>query len=193
ALARQAVRSTDLDVPDDVPRNLTMLRLSQIMPVPADPAKTAELTRIAARMESTYGRGRYCRPDGECFDLQQLSDTLALSRDPASLLEAWVGWRSISVPMRQDYQRFVELVNEGARGLGFADAGTMWRAANDMPPDEFAAEVDRLWGQVKPLNAALHCHVRAKLGEHYGVDLVPQNGPIPAHLQGNMWAQAWGN
>ncbi len=193
ALATQAARYNDLDLPDDVRRKLTLLRLSQTMPAPADPAKTAELTRIAARMESTYGRGRYCRPDGECFDLQQLSDTLALSRDPASLLEAWVGWRSISVPMRQDYQRFVELVNEGARGLGFADAGTMWRSAYDMPPDEFAAEVDRLWGQVKPLYDALHCHVRAKLGEHYGFDLVPQNGPIPAHLLGNMWAQAWGN
>ncbi|MFO7262380.1 MAG: M2 family metallopeptidase, partial [bacterium] len=122
-----------------------------------------------------------------------LSDTLALSRDPDRLLEAWVGWHSISIPMRQDYQRFVELVNEGARGLGFADAGAMWRSGYDMPPDEFAAEVDRLWSQVKPLYDALHCHVRAKLGEYYGFDLVPQDGPIPAHLLGNMWAQAWGN
>jgi len=193
ALAKQAARYIDLDLPDDVRRKLMLLRLSQIMPAPEDPAKTAELTRIAARMESMYGRGRYCRPTGECFDLGELSDTLALSRNPASLLEAWVGWHSISVPMRQDYQRFVELVNEGARGLGFADAGAMWRAGYDMPPDEFTAEVDRLWGQVKPLYDALHCHVRAKLGEYYGFDLVPQDGPIPAHLLGNMWAQAWGN
>jgi len=193
ALAKQAARYVDLDLPEDVRRKLTLLRLSQTMPAPADPAKTAELTRIAARMESTYGRGRYCRPSGECFDLEELSDTLALSRDPDRLLEAWVGWHSISIPMRQDYQRFVELVNEGARGLGFADAGAMWRSGYDMPPDEFAAEVDRLWSQVKPLYDALHCHVRAKLGEYYGFDLVPQDGPIPAHLLGNMWAQAWGN
>jgi len=193
ALAKQAARYVDLDLPEDVRRKLTLLRLSQTMPAPADPAKTAELTRIAARMESTYGRGRYCRPSGECFDLEELSDTLALSRDPDRLLEAWVGWHSISIPMRQDYQRFLELVNEGARGLGFADAGAMWRSGYDMPPDEFAAEVDRLWSQVKPLYDALHCHVRAKLGEYYGFDLVPQDGPIPAHLLGNMWAQAWGN
>jgi len=193
ALAKQAARYVDLDLPEDVRRKLTLLRLSQTMPAPADPAKTAELTRIAARMESTYGRGRYCRPSGECFDLEELSDTLALSRDPDRLLEAWVGWHSSSIPMRQDYQRFVELVNEGARGLGFADAGAMWRSGYDMPPDEFAAEVDRLWSQVKPLYDALHCHVRAKLGEYYGFDLVPQDGPIPAHLLGNMWAQAWGN
>ncbi|MDH3364114.1 MAG: M2 family metallopeptidase, partial [Gammaproteobacteria bacterium] len=37
----------------------------------------------------------------------------------------------------------------------------------------------------------LHCHVRAKLGETYGTDKVPQDGPIPAHLLGNMWSQGW--
>jgi len=193
ALAKQAARYDGLDLPEDVRRKLLLLRVSQTMPAPADPAKTAELTRIAAALESTYGRGRYCRPSGECFDLQQLSDTLALSRNPAHLLEAWTGWHSISVPMRKDYQRFVELQNEGARELGFADAGALWRAGYDMPPDEFIAEVDRLWGQVKPLYDALHCHVRAKLGEYYGFELVPQDQPIPAHLLGNMWAQQWGN
>ena len=32
----------------------------------------------------------------------------------------------------------------------------------------FPAELDRLWGEVKPLYEALHCHARAKLGELYG-------------------------
>ena len=32
-----------------------------------------------------------------------------------------------------------------------------------------------------------------KLAEKYGTKLVPPNGPIPAHLLGNMWAQEWGN
>src|SRR5690606_4735395 len=82
---------------------------------------------------------------------------------------------------------------EGARALGFADLGAMWRSNYDMPPDAFAREVDRLWEQVRPLYVALHCHVRAKLGEKYGFDLVSQTGPIPAHLLGNMWAQQWGN
>ena len=39
--------------------------------------------------------------------------------------------------MRKDYARFVELANEGARELGFADLGAMWRSNYDMPPDEF--------------------------------------------------------
>jgi peptidyl-dipeptidase A len=103
----------------------------------------------------------------------------------------WQGWRRVSVPMREQYERFVELTNEGAREFGYDDLGALWRAKYDMSPDAFEAETARLWKQVEPLYEALHCHVRAKLGEHYGVDKVPQDGPIPAHILGNMWAQQW--
>ena len=49
------------------------------------------------------------------------------------------------------------------------------------------------WEQVKPLYDELHCHARATLGDIYGQDKVPQEGPIPAHILGNMWAQDWGS
>jgi peptidyl-dipeptidase A len=91
------------------------------------------------------------------------------------------------------YERFAELSNAGARELGFADVGAMWRSGYDMPPDAFSQELERLWGQVKPLYDALHAHARARLAEAYGNALVPEDGLIPAHLLGNMWAQQWGN
>jgi len=69
----------------------------------------------------------------------------------------------------------------------------MWRSKYDMPPDAFAAEVDRLWGQVKPFYDSLHCYVRAELNSKYGDAVQPKTGPIRADLLGNMWAQEWGN
>src|SRR5258706_4860 len=72
------------------------------------------------------------------------------------------------------------------------DLAPMWRAKYDMDPDAFAKELDRLWDQVRPLYLSLHAYVRTKLREKYG-DAVPANGPIPADLLGNMWAQEWGN
>jgi peptidyl-dipeptidase A len=95
--------------------------------------------------------------------------------------------------MRARYARLAELSNAGARELGFADAGAMWRSNYDMPPAEFSAELERLWGQVRPLYASLHAYVRGRLNRQYGDSLVPKNGLIPAHLLGNMWAQEWGN
>jgi peptidyl-dipeptidase A len=194
-LAGKAARFNDLDLPYDVDRKLSMLRTSMTMPAPNDPAKTTELAQISARMESTYGRGEYC-PDGEsggCRSLSELEETIDRSRDPEALEEAWTGWRTISPPMRDDYERFVELMNEGARELGYADTGALWRSNYDMPPDAFAAELDRLWGQVRPLYEDLHCYVRAELVEEYGPDVVAPDEPIPAHLLGNMWAQDWSN
>jgi len=113
------------------------------------------------------------------------------SRDYDELLDAWVGWRTVSPPMRDRYERFVEIANEGAKELGYGDLGEMWRSGYDMSAAEFETETERLWGQVKPLYDELHCHVRAKLGETYGEELVPQDQPIPAHLLGNMWSQGW--
>ncbi|HET7747263.1 MAG TPA: M2 family metallopeptidase, partial [Vicinamibacteria bacterium] len=129
----------------------------------------------------------------DCLDVNAITKIMAESRNPDELLDVWRGWHGISVDMKPRYQRFVELGNQGARELKFDDLGAMWRSAYDMPPDAFAAEVDRLWGQVKPLYDALHTHVRARLREKYGAEKVPEAGPIPAHLLGNIWAQQWGN
>ncbi len=192
-LGKQATRYDGLDLPEDVARKLKLLKVSLPLAAPADPAKQKELTGITTAMESLYGKGQYCPQGKPCMDLGQMSTVLAESRDPQQLLEIWQGWRTVSPPMKPMYQRFVELANEGARELGFSDLGALWRSGYDMEPAAFAQELDRLWEQVRPLYEALHCHVRAKLAERYGSELVPTDGPIPAHLLGNMWSQQWGN
>jgi peptidyl-dipeptidase A len=173
-------------------RAIELLKLGTSLPAPKDAARRRELTEIATDLTGMYGAGTYCRNDGDCRQLPELEELIAHSRDYGELLDAWQGWRTIARPMRSRYQRYVELANEGARELGYADLGEMWRAEYDMTPAEFESEAGRLWQQVKPLYDELHCHVRAKLGEVYGIDKVPQDGPIPAHLLGNMWAQEWG-
>jgi peptidyl-dipeptidase A len=193
ALAKEAATYQGLDLPYDVERRLRLLRLSISNPAPSDPARTAELTRILARLESTYGRGEYCPASGPCLDIGEITRIMATSRNPAQLLDVWTGWHTISTPMREDYQRFVTLANAGARELGFDDLGTLWRSDFELEPDAFAQELDRLWDQVRPLYDGLQCHVRAKLGERYGADVVPQGEAIPAHLLGNIWAQDWSN
>lgn len=192
-LANEAARFNDLDLPDELERKLLLLRLALTVPAPSNPEETSELSRIQARMESTYGRGEFCPDQGECWDLQEMSRMLVESRDPALLLDVWKGWRTVSPAMRQDFERYVELGNKGAKELGFDDLGAMWRSNYDMSPDAFARELDRLWLQVRPLYVSLHAYVRRRLRETYGAELVPESGPIPAHLLGNMWAQQWNN
>jgi peptidyl-dipeptidase A len=191
--AKQAVRFDGLKLDAETARKIKLLKLSLTIATPADARESEELTRIVTGMEGTYGKGKYCPTGPEsCQDLEELSKILAESRDPKALLDAWTGWHAIAKPIRQDFVRYVDLANKGARQLGFKDNGAMWRSKYDMAPDDFAKELDRLWEQVKPLYLSLHAYVRNRLREKYG-DAVPATGPIPAHLLGNMWAQDWDN
>jgi len=193
-LAKQSTRFDRLKLPDDLARKMKLLKVSLTLATPSDPKESAELTQIASSMEGTYGKGKWCPPGkGKCLDIEDIGRVMANSRDPNELRDAWVGWHAISRPMRKDYTRYVDLANKGARELGFKDDGAMWRSKYDMPPDEFAQELDRLWEQVRPLYVALHAYVRNRLREKYGSEVVPANGPIPVYLLGNLWAQEWEN
>ncbi len=192
SIVQQSKQYDGAEVDAATRRAIDLLKLGTSLPAPADAAKRKELSIIATDLEGMYGAGKYCPNGNDCKNLPELEDVLAGSRDDEALKDAWQGWRTIAPPMRDKFRRFVELANEGANELGYKDLGEMWRSGYDMSPVAFEQETARLWEQVTPLYDALHCHVRAKLGEVYGKDQVPQDGPIPAHLLGNMWAQQWG-
>ncbi|HSB12826.1 MAG TPA: M2 family metallopeptidase [Bryobacteraceae bacterium] len=193
-LAKQSTRFDGVSLPPDLARKMKLLRLALSLAAPSDPKESDELTRIVAGMESAYGKGKYCASGKDkCLDVQDITRIMAESRNPEELLDAWRGWHTISPPIRKDFSRYVELANKGARELGFADTGAMWRSKYDITPDQFAGELDRLWEQVRPLYVSLHAYVRNKLREKYGDSIVPARGPIPAHLLGNIWAQSWEN
>lgn len=191
--ATEAAKYANVELDPANARKLNILRSALVLPAPLDPAKNAELAQISSELNGLYGKGKYCFADGKCMTQPELSSLMAESRDPAKLLEAWKGWREIAKPMRPLFQREVELANEGAKDLGYANLSELWRSQYDMKPDEFSQELDRLWGQVKPLYESLHCYVRGELNKEYGDAIAPSTGPIPAHLLGNMWAQQWGN
>jgi len=199
---QEAKRFDGLALPDDLARQLKLLRLAQAIPAPSDPAKAGELASIESALRAGYGKGSYCPPatsklhpflkKGEtCLHLEDLDKVLATSRDPAVLTEAWKGWHDTARPQRERYTRYVTLANEGAKELGFADVGAMWRSNYDMKPEDFEADVERLWEQVKPLYDELHCYARAKLRTKYGKDKIPEHGLIPTQYLANMWAQEW--
>jgi peptidyl-dipeptidase A len=193
--AREAARFDAVKVGAVERRQLDVLKNALTMSAPPEPKEAEEVAQLVASMEGLYGRGSYCpggKAGGDCLDILEIEEILGESRDPKRLQEVWAGWHTISIPMKKDYTRFVELSNKGAQTLGFKDTGAMWRAKYDMPPDAFAKELDRLWEQLRPLYLSLHAYVRSKLRERYG-DIVPEKGPIPAHLLGNLWQQDWSN
>ncbi len=193
--AAEAARYAQVEGLDaETRRKLDMLRNSVLLPAPSREGAAEELNAIATRLGSAYGRGKGTL-NGQPINGSDIEAEMGnLERTPAELKEMWASWHdNVGAPMREDYARMTTLANEGAKELGFADFGAMWRSGYDMPPEQFAAETERMWQEVKPLYIALHTYVRRKLNEKYGDAVQPRTGPIRADLLGNMWAQEWGN
>ncbi|AMO71719.1 M2 family metallopeptidase [Sphingorhabdus sp. M41] len=174
-------------------RKLDKLRGGIVLPAPTTEGASTELNEIATKLNSAYGKGKGTL-NGKEINGSDIEAAMGTNRNPEELSEMWESWHSnVGAPMKDDYARMVEIANEGAKELGFADVGAMWRSGYDMPADDFAKLTDKLWAQVKPLYDQLHCYTRDKLNEKYGDAVQPETGPIRADLLGNMWAQEWGN
>jgi len=178
----------------EVARKLDILRNGIVMPAPVRDGAATELNEIATKLGSAYGKGKGTLNGEEINGSDIEAEMGNADRTPAELAEMWASWHdNVGAPMRGDYQRMIAIANEGSKELGFADLGAMWRSNYDMDPDQFAAETERMWQEVKPLYMALHTYVRGKLNAKYGAEVQPATGPIRADLLGNMWAQEWGN
>ena len=191
--ARQASTFDDVEVSEENRRKLNLIKNSFVMPSPLDDTLAGEIANIMAELDAMYGAGQHCFGEGDCYDLEAFEGVIDNSRDPDELLKAWEGWRNIGTPMKDKYLRMVEIGNLGAKDLGYEGLTDLWFSKYDMPAEEFLAETDRVWEELKPLYDALHCHVRSELSEHYGEEVVPKEGVLPAHVLGNMWGQSWAN
>ena len=202
--AKEAFRFDKVEVSSSERRQLYLLKNSLTMSAPPDPKEAEELTRLVASMEGVYGSGKYCPglPPGRPERLRHPKRSVSTSRrSPRSWLRAGIrsGCSRCGKAGTRFHRRSERITRASSscrtrarRVLGFKDTGAMWRGKYDMPPDAFAKELDRLWEQLQPLYLSLHTYVRSKLRDKYGA-VVPETGPIPAHLLGNLWQQDWSN
>jgi peptidyl-dipeptidase A len=193
--ALQAAKFAQVEGLDpEVARKLTRLRTGIVLPAPTTDGAADELSKIATSLSGQYGKGKGTLGGQPISGSDIEAEMGNLELTPAQYAEMWASWHdSVGAPMKGEYARMIEIANEGAKELGFADAGAMWRSNYDMSPEAFAAAKEQLWEDVKPLYLALHTYVRWKLNEKYGDAVQPKTGPIRADLLGNMWAQEWGN
>ena len=163
----------------------------------SDPKEREEVATLGTNLEAEYGKGKACpktgKHAGKRLPIGEVEQVLKSSRDSEEMKEVWAAWHAVGAPLRQKYARFIDLQNKAARELGYKDMGVMWRSNYDMTPEQFAAEVERLWTQVQPFYESLHAYVRTRIARQYGDQAVTKEGLIRADLLGNPWAQEWAN
>ncbi|XP_054986975.1 angiotensin-converting enzyme isoform X2 [Sorex araneus] len=157
------------------------------------PEELTEYTQILLDMETNYSVASVCHDNGTCLSLEpDLTSIMATSRNYEQLLWAWKGWRDqVGKSIRSSFPKYVELSNKAAQLNGYRDAGEGWQAVYETPALEQVLE--QLLEELQPLYLNLHAYVRRALHRHYGSQHIHLEGPIPAHLLGNMWAQTWSN
>ena len=194
-LAEELKQYENVKLPDVLDRKFKLLKLSLFSL--SDPKEREEVATLGANLEGEYGKGEACPDEGEfkgkCLPIGEVEQVFASSRSPEELKAVWKAWHAVGAPLRQKYERFIQLENKGAQELGYKDMGAMWRSNYDMPPEVFSAEVERLWNQVRPFYESLHAYVRSRLVRQHGDQAVTREGLIRADLLGNPWAQEWGN
>ncbi|CAF99822.1 unnamed protein product [Tetraodon nigroviridis] len=127
---------------------------------------------------------------------------MANSRNYSERLHVWEGWRrTVGQKMRPLYEDYVDLKNEASKLNGFEDYGAYWRynyeTIEEDPQflytrDELMKDVRSAYKEILPLYKELHAYVRARLMEVYPGHIEP-DGPLPAHLLGDMWGRFWTN
>ncbi|XP_062535785.1 angiotensin-converting enzyme-like [Armigeres subalbatus] len=190
----------DVDVEDytnpEIRRQLKYLTQISINHLPTSDFNA--LNTALGRMQSIYSSTLICPyeqqncTDGTLSLDPDLYEVLAESEDYDELLYVWREWRDQTGRlMKNDYSEYVRLMNKAAGIAGFDDMGELWR--DSFEQENFVDEMKLLWSQLKPFYGELHTYVRRQLLDIYGDKMDAKDPNIPAHLLGNMWAQAWGN
>lgn len=156
--------------------------------------KFNEIHHLIVEMKELYSRTRLCPykiMNNICnMSLEHdINKIMVQSRDYDELLHYWDSWHSaIGPPLRNKYMRYVQLSNLASKLNGFADAGDQMREGFE--DEYFQQNMAEVMSAVTPLYKQLFTYVRSRLIDRYG-DRIKKDGPLPAHVLGNMWAQNW--
>ncbi|XP_040570335.1 angiotensin-converting enzyme [Lepeophtheirus salmonis] len=188
-------REFNLDLMSDPYIKRKLKHLSNIGMAALEPNDFEQYTQISSKMNTIYSTAKVksYKDSNKLLSLEpDLKEIFSNSRDPQELAYYWKEWRAASGgKMRELYKEYVKFVNMAAKLNGFKDGTAM--KVNNFESEGFEREIELVWEGLKPLYEQIHAYVRFKLHQKYGSDVIDLEGPIPAHLLGNMWAQSWSN
>ncbi|KAL3288649.1 hypothetical protein HHI36_003082 [Cryptolaemus montrouzieri] len=159
--------------------------------------KYNEIHHLISEMKDIYAHVRVCPYDNNdkiyCdLELEDLSEIMAKSRNPLELAHVWKEWHDkTGPPMKNKFMRYVEIANQASKFNGFQDAGEEMRYLYE--DADFENVVAETFQRLQPLYKEFFTYVRKKLVKQYGPNVVRPEGPLPAHILGNIWAQDWSN
>jgi peptidyl-dipeptidase A len=191
----QSAEFIGAELDEDMTLRFNRIRSRLNNPAPTDEKNSARLSELTQSLHTRHSKPCESSLTAEsCLSLSDANAVMANSTDAEKLQQVWQDNRNTLIPMRIEFAEKVALNNLGTQRVGFENMAEM-RSSRfyQMPAEEFTLQLDRVWKQISPLYASLQCHVKAKLGDKYGTDIVKQDKPIPAHLIGSLTGSSLAN
>uniref|UniRef100_U5EXS7 Angiotensin-converting enzyme n=1 Tax=Corethrella appendiculata TaxID=1370023 RepID=U5EXS7_9DIPT len=129
------------------------------------------------------------RNSSKLLSIYDVNRQLGEIRDPEELKYYWLEWQNKFKSLEETFLKYLGLTKKAANLNGLKSRAEVW--LDKYEDSTFETQLENLVQQILPLYKQLHAYVRNKLRAHYGSEIVSENGPIPMHLLGNMWAQTW--
>ncbi|KAL1513127.1 hypothetical protein ABEB36_002587 [Hypothenemus hampei] len=195
---RKAVEFDWTRLPDPMARRQIRM-LTMISRASLSDEKYNEIHHLISEMKDLYAHVRICpfvpnrRSEEPIYcdlDIGDAQKIMANSRNSYELLHLWEEWHDkTGQPMKNKFMRYVNLANQAAALNGLLHAGEEMELVYET--SEFQDELAESFQKILPLYKEFFAYVRSKLYKKYGSDVVKPNGPLPAHILGDIWAQDW--
>ncbi|GFQ73407.1 angiotensin-converting enzyme [Trichonephila clavata] len=134
----------------------------------------------------------YKNPSGACnltFD-DDVSKIMEESRNPKELKYYWKEFREKTGEKYKNlFLQAVKLENKRANLTGYKNKASF--LISEYEDLDFVKSIAEEVKKLTPLYKEIHAYVRRKLMKLYKNETIMKDGPIPAHLLGNMYAQHW--
>ncbi|XP_047513616.1 angiotensin-converting enzyme-like [Pieris napi] len=129
------------------------------------------------------------KKEGVCLiGEKDFENVMKHSKNESVLKRTWSIWRENMRAMKMPYLNMLGIENKAAKRNGYKDMGALWRDETELPNLRHLCY--QLYESILPLYKLLHGVARYQLRKLYG-NIVPESGPIPAHLLGDLWSQNW--
>ncbi|GBN93617.1 Angiotensin-converting enzyme-related protein [Araneus ventricosus] len=129
---------------------------------------------------------------GCSLSLHDVVKAFAASRSPKELKHYWLEFRKETGEKYKDL--FLEAIkkdNKDASKFGYKNKATFNIALYE--DKDFVKNMAEEIRKILPFYTQIHAYVRKKLRKHHKRENIKSDGPIPAHLLGDMYAQKWNN
>jgi len=195
--AKELLQIIGNQAPSDMNSSMRQLKLITRTSSSNNTEKTKEEADLISQMTAIYSKTSILKTiDKTNYRFKLNAHLLPIMSEVSkenlgNLKWAWKVWRKAVGPkIKPLYEKFVGLVNIGAKENGFQDYGDYWRKEYEV--ENLEKMIEDILKEMHGLYKKLHAFTRYKLHKLLGGSVIDENGLMPAHVLG-MWAQNWGH